>query len=178
LRHRGCHGHCFMVMQVRGLPQIICSLGVCMFNSTKAMLCSEPTTVTLVGATNLLGGVVEMLISPPFARLRRKLCFQVYLEPMMAAQPCVAPLFEGIIEKLARLFCLVGGDVGGGGATSLGSTVVCVGVWQQHCSGRPYCCGGSRSSHGLPLCCGELRTLGVVSVHLCSMTTQEASPTC
>lgn len=34
----------------------------------------------------------------------------------MAAQPCVAPLLEGIIEKLARLFCSVGGDVGGGGA--------------------------------------------------------------
>jgi hypothetical protein len=68
-----------------------------------------------------------MLISPPYARLRRKLCFQVYLEPMLVAQPCVASLLEGIIEKLARLFCWVaasGGDVGGGGATSLGSTVV------------------------------------------------------
>lgn len=66
---------CFMVMQVRDLPQIICPYGVCMFNSVKAMLCSEPTTVTPVGATNPLGGVVEMLISPPFAQLRRKLCF-------------------------------------------------------------------------------------------------------
>ena len=87
------------------------------------MLCSEPITVTHVGATNLLGGVVEMLISPPFAQLRRKLCFQVRLEPMMAAQPCVAPLLEGIIEKLARLFCWLAassGVVGGGGG---GSTV-------------------------------------------------------
>jgi hypothetical protein len=88
-------------------------MGVCMFNSAKAMLCLEPSTVTPVGATDLLGGVVEMLTSPPFARLRRKLCFQVYLEPMMAAQPCVAPLLEGIIEKLARFFCSVGGDVMG-----------------------------------------------------------------
>ena len=168
-----------------------------MFNSAKAMLCSEPTTVTPVGATNLLGGIVEMLISPPFAQLRRKLCFQVRLEPMMAAQPCVAPLLESIIKKLARLFCSVGGDVGGGGVTSLGSTVVCVGVWQQHCSMLFSChlyplpiFGGVLLGGGgaafvsslllcrlktlpwLPLCHGELRAFGVVLVHLCSMTTQ------
>lgn len=35
-----------------------------MFNSVKAMLYLEPTAVTPMGATNLLGGVVEMLISP------------------------------------------------------------------------------------------------------------------
>ena len=29
-----------------------------------------------------------------------------------------------------------------------------------------------------PLCCGELSALGVVPVHLCSSTTQDASPTC
>ena len=94
-----------------------------MLNSAKAMLCSEPTTVTPVGATTLPGGVIKMLISPPFARPRRKLCFQVYLEPMMAAQPCATPLLEGIIEKLARLFCWLAassGVVGGGGVTGLG----------------------------------------------------------
>lgn len=30
----------------------------------------------------------------------------------------------------------------------------------------------------LPLCCGELRALGDVSVHLCSLMAQDASPTC
>ena len=94
-----------------------------MLNSAKAMLCSEPTTVTPVGVTTLPGGVVKMLISPPFARHRRKLFFQVYLEPMMAAQPCVAPLLEGIIEKLARLFCWLAasnGIVWGGCVHGLG----------------------------------------------------------
>jgi hypothetical protein len=95
---------CFLVAQVHNLSRITCSYGVCMLNLAKAMLSSEPTTVTPAGATNLPGGVVVMLISPPCVRLRRKLCFQVYLEPMMAAQPCVAPLLEGIIEKLAGCF--------------------------------------------------------------------------
>ena len=30
----------------------------------------------------------------------------------------------------------------------------------------------------LPLWCGELRALGVISVHFCSMMSQDASPTC
>jgi hypothetical protein len=124
-----------------------------MLNSANTMLCSEPTAVTPMGATNLPGGVVKMLTSPPYARLRSKLCFQVYLEPMMAAQPCVAPLLEGIIEKLARLFCWVAassGDVGGGGVTGLGSTVVRVGglatallrAVEQPCLPRMYVLGG------------------------------------
>ena len=176
-----------------------------MLNSAKAVLYLEPTTVTPVGVTTLPRGVVKMLISPPFARHRRKLFFQVYLEPMMAALPSVAPLLEGIIEKLARLICWVAASSGvvGGGVTGLGSTVVRVGVWQQHssvlwsshlypvcmslvvfCRGsaavplcRPSCCASSRPSHGCR-CVAASFVLLVLPRSSLLNDAQVASPTC
>ena len=83
-------------------------------------------------------------------------------------------LLGGVIlkaQRRLRLPCVVVG-----GAASLGPTVVCF----------FFMCFSSavlrvvsvlllcmlKTLPWLPLCCGELRALGVVLVHLCSMTTQ------
>lgn len=175
---RGCHSPSWRCGCATCPAQLILRAGV-RPTWVKALLHLEPAAATLVGAANLLGGVaVLLLFAPSSSRLRGKPLAQVLLVRMMAAQPASRPFLKTL--SWGQLGWRVGvaccGDVGVGGAAGwvdggmCPSAVVFFGVASVavHYQNLPW----------LPWWCGELCASGVVSVHLCSMMPQGASPTC